>query len=90
MFSKHELQNIISGNATVRHGKIIQTIANFLRKEKRAIQETQEGEFLKDQETKILIELIAEKKLWINAIDESKYIGEGAEKRFMSILIQNI
>jgi len=71
MSSKYELQNIISGNAAVRHGKIIQTIAHFLREKKRAVQESQETEFLKDQETKVLVEYI----------DESKYIGEGTEQK---------
>jgi len=81
MSSKYELQNIISGNAAVRHGKIIQTIAHFLREKKRAVQESQETEFLKDQETKVLIEYIDKHQLWIAYIDEAKYIGEGAEQK---------
>ena len=75
MSSKYELQNIISGNAAVRHGKIIQTIAYFLREKKRAVQESQETDFLKDQETQILVEYIDKHQLWVEYIDESKYIG---------------
>ena len=81
MFSKYELQNIISGNAKVRYGKVIQTIASFLREEKRAIQESQETEYLKEQEAKILISYINSHQLWVEYIDESKYIGEGAEQK---------
>lgn len=81
MFKKHELQSIISGNAEVRHGKIIQTIANYLRGKKIAVQKSKEPEFFKNQETQILIEFIHNSNLWINSIDESKYIGEGAEQK---------
>jgi hypothetical protein len=81
MLSKNELQNVISGNAEVRHGKIIQTIANFLRREKIAIQKSEKTEFLKNQETEILIDFVNNNNLWIDFIDESNYIGEGAEQK---------
>jgi hypothetical protein len=48
MFSKYELQNVISGNAKVRNGEIIKTIANFFREKKRAIQKSEESKFFKD------------------------------------------
>lgn len=81
MLSKNELQNVISGNAEVRHGKIIQTIANFLRRKKIAIQKSEKTEFLKNQETEILIDFVNNNNLWIDFIDESNYIGEGAEQK---------
>jgi preprotein translocase subunit SecA len=81
MLSKNELQNVISGNAEVKHGKIIQTIANFLRREKVAIQKSEKSEFFKIQETEILVDFIDLNNLWVNYIDESKYIGEGAEQK---------
>jgi len=36
MVNRHELQNIISGNAKVSHGDLIQAIAIFLRGKKAA------------------------------------------------------
>jgi len=81
MYSKYELQNVISGNAKVRYGEIIQTIANFLREKKRAIQKSEESKFFKGEETEVLIQFINHHQLWIESIDESKYIGEGAEQK---------
>jgi hypothetical protein len=81
MLSKNELQNVISGNAEVRYGKIIQTIANFLRGKKIAVQEFEKTEFLKNQETEILIDFIHKNNFWVDFIDESNYIGQGAEQK---------
>jgi hypothetical protein len=81
MIIKRELQNIISGNGTVRHGKLIQTINRYLRREKAAIFETEKAKFVKAQETEILLNFIDQKKLWFVHPDESKYIGEGAEQK---------
>ena len=81
MSIKHELQNIISGNGSVRNGKIIQTITDYLRREKKAISATEETKFSKDQETEVLVKFITHSNLWYSNIDSSKYIGEGAEQR---------
>ena len=81
MSLKHELQNVISGNGSVRNGKIIQTITHYLRAKKKTIQRTAETKFIKEQETQILIELIDSQSLWYKNLDESKYIGEGAEQK---------
>lgn len=81
MSLKHELQSIISGNGSVRNGKIIQTITHYLRGKKETIQRTTKAKFIKEQETQVLIELIEVKGLWYNSIEESKYIGEGAEQK---------
>ncbi len=81
MSLKHELQSIISGNGSVRNGKIIQTITNHLRGKKKAISEPQKTKLFKKQEAQILIEFIEVNGLWYKKIDESKYIGEGAEQK---------
>ncbi len=81
MSVKDELQNIISGNGPVRHGKIIQTITGYLRGKKEAIPESEKAKFDKEQETKILIEFVESHQLWHRDIDQSKYIGEGAEQK---------
>lgn len=59
MSVKHELQNIISGNESVRNGKIIQSITDYLRRKKKAIPNLTEGEFNKSKETQVLFLLVA-------------------------------
>lgn len=81
MSLKSELQNIISGNGEVRNGKTIQTINHYLRREKKAIFGTEKAKFLKTQETKILINYIEKNNLWFTHLDETNYVGEGAEQK---------
>ncbi len=81
MSLKSELQNIISGNGEVRYGKTIQTINHYLRREKKAIFGAEKAKFFKAQETKILINYIEENNFWYKHLDETKYIGEGAEQK---------
>jgi hypothetical protein len=81
MSVKHELQNIISGNATVRNGEVIQSITGYLRRKKEAVSGLEETKYSKDQETKILTGYIDSFGLWYSSVDESKYIGEGAEQK---------
>ena len=81
MSLKYELQNIISGNGSVRNGKIIQTINHILRREKEAISGFERTKFLKEKETKVLIDYIEQNNLWFESLDESRYIGEGAEQK---------
>lgn len=81
MSIKHELQDIISGNGSVSFGKNIQAITHDLRRKKEAISKTKTEECSKDQETKALIEYISANDLWYSELDETKYIGEGAEQK---------
>lgn len=81
MSFKNELQNIISGNGPVRHGKIVQAITIHLRRKKEAIPEPEKAKFNKEQETQILVEFAGLEGLWYYDIDASKYIGEGAEQK---------
>lgn len=81
MSVKDELQSIISGNGTVRNGKIIQTITNHLRGKKKTVQGTTKTKRIKEQETQILIEFIDIIDFWYKDFDVSKYIGEGAEQK---------
>ena len=81
MSLKHDLQNIISGNGSVRHGENIQAITSYLRRKKEAISRAQEKEYSKDQETEILVEFIHQNSLWFRDLDDSKYIGAGAEQK---------
>jgi hypothetical protein len=81
MSLNHELQGIISGDGSVRNGKIIQAITGYHRRKKKTVQGTAKAKFLKEQETQVLIEFIEAKHFWYDDLDESKYIGEGAEQK---------
>jgi hypothetical protein len=81
MSLKDELQNIISGNGSVRNGKTIQAINHHIRREKKSVSTPENGKFLKQEETKILLTYISEHNLWCSAPKESNYIGEGAEQK---------
>ncbi len=89
MSIKHELQNIISRNGPVGNGKIIQSITEYIRGEKKAISSLAEGKFDKKQETKILKGFISHSDLWYSGIDTTKYIGEGAEQKIYEFSDQN-
>ena len=56
-------------------------LIEHLRGKKKAISGTEKAKLIKGQETQILIQFIEENRLWYNNIDESKYIGEGAEQK---------
>lgn len=89
MSIKHELQNIISGNGSVRNGKIIQTITDYLRRKKETISNLEETKFSKVKEAQVLIEFISDANLWYSEIDNSKYIGEGAEQKIYEFVDPN-
>ena len=81
MSIKYELQSIISGNGSVRNGKIIQTITDYLRGKKKTIQGAAKTKLVKEQETQVLIDYVESQGLWYWDFDQSKYIGEGAEQK---------
>jgi hypothetical protein len=70
MFLKHELQGIISGDGSVRNGKIIQAITGYFRRKKKTVQGTAKAKFLKEQETQVLMEFIGAKHFWYDDLDE--------------------
>lgn len=78
---KNELHNIISGKSQVSFGGIIQTIASYLDFGSQASIEVKSSKQVREQETKKLEEFINTRNLWINDIDFSQYISEGAEQR---------
>lgn len=81
MSIKDELQNIVSGNGSVRNGDTIQSISSFLRGKKKSVSDSEKAKFSKVEETKVLIDYIEINNLWFQTIDNSKYIGEGAEQK---------
>ena len=64
MSVKHELQNIISGNAEVSHGKTIQAITGYLRGKKAASSEPEEPKYLRQKEEQALKKYLYAKALW--------------------------
>ena len=81
MFSKNELQNVISGNAEVRNGKIIQTIANYIRESQRTSTTFKGSKLYKEQEKQKLELYISKNQFWVNHIDFNQYVSEGAEQK---------
>jgi hypothetical protein len=52
---KNELQNIISGNESLRKGSIIQSITDYLRRSKKTSANAQRGQYEKQEETEHLV-----------------------------------
>jgi hypothetical protein len=78
---KNELFNIISGKSKVSDGAIIQTITCYLGNRKNTSSNIEIEKYFKEQEKERLIEFINLNNLWIENIDFSQYISEGAEQR---------
>ncbi|MHB1179849.1 MAG: putative polyvalent protein kinase domain-containing protein [Daejeonella sp.] len=78
---KNELHNVISGKSQVRFGAAIQAVANYLNDGTHSSPKTQDSKQIREQEAKRLENFISEKNLWINDIDFSQYVSEGAEQR---------
>jgi len=79
--TKYELQNILSGKSGTSHDAFIQTIANYIRRSKRASPMAEEKHKNKEEETKRLIQFATNYNLFIDKIDESKFISSGAEQK---------
>jgi hypothetical protein len=78
---KYELHNILSGKSEVRFGTIIQTIASYLKNGEATSGKIEGEKRLKSEETEILRNYITQNNLWVNDIDFSQYVSEGAEQK---------
>lgn len=78
---KNELRNVFSGKSEVRYGKTIQTISHYIRKSSRTSPTDKNEKFFREQEEKRIIEFANKNSLWINNIDFSNYVSEGAEQK---------
>lgn len=78
---KNELFNILSGKSEVRFGTIIQAITRYLEDGDTTSSGLEDEKYFKKQEAKRLEDFITERNLWINEIDFSQYVSEGAEQR---------
>ncbi len=78
---KNELRNIISGKSQVRFGAIIQTITGYLNYGAKAGATTEEFKQVRQQETEKLETFISKNNFWVDNIDFTQYVSEGAEQR---------
>ncbi|MGV8993870.1 MAG: hypothetical protein ACOH1O_07190 [Flavobacterium sp.] len=78
---KNELQNILSGKSQVRFGGVIQATACYLNNGEEASRTLEKEKHLKKQEAESLEHYISDKNLWVENIDFSQYVSEGAEQK---------
>ncbi|KGO85643.1 putative polyvalent protein kinase domain-containing protein [Flavobacterium suncheonense] len=78
---KNELHNILSGKSKVRFGTIIQTITCYLDNGEKASSIIEVEKHFKSQEAKRLEDYVSKENLWIENIDFSQYVSEGAEQK---------
>ena len=78
---KDELHNILSGKSEVRFGAVIQTIASYLNDGEKTSPIIEIEKHFKSEEAKRLESYISEKNLWVENIDFSQYVSEGAEQK---------
>lgn len=78
---KDELHHIVSGKGQVRYGTTIQAIASYLRDGAQPGSKVESTKQIREQETKKLESYISQESLWIQDIDFTQYVSEGAEQR---------
>jgi Serine/Threonine/Tyrosine Kinase found in polyvalent proteins len=78
---KNELRNIFSGKSQVRYGAIIYSISNYLRESQGAGAAAEREKYFKKQEAQDLEQFIFQNNLWIDNVDFSQYVSEGAEQK---------
>lgn len=79
--AKDELRHIISGKSEVRNGTIIQSAASYLKNGAGASSSIEDKKQVKKQEEERLSSFISENNLWVNDIDFTQYVSEGAEQK---------
>ena len=78
---KIKLYDVISGKSKIRFGTTIQTIANYLSEGSLPSTKIENSKYYKQQETKRLELFISKNNLWVENIDFSQYVSEGAEQK---------
>lgn len=78
---KNELHNILSGKSEVRFGAIIQAITCYLNNGEKTSSIIEINKHFKSQETTRLENYISKENLWIENIDFTQYVSEGAEQK---------
>lgn len=78
---KNELYNVLSGKSEVSFGAPIQAITRYLGDGLESSSDSQIQKQFKKQEEERLVQFIELNQLWINDIDFSKYVSQGAEQK---------
>jgi hypothetical protein len=78
---KHELLAVISGKSPVRCGAAVQAAASHLGAGPQTGRAAQDLKQVKGQESALLTAFAQNHGLWIEDIDVSKYVSEGAEQK---------
>jgi len=78
---KHEIYNVLSGTREVSAGRAIQAVACYLNNGPKASPTLEIGKHSKKQEAAELAEFISAQNLWVQNIDLTQYVSEGAEQK---------
>ncbi len=78
---KNELHNIISGKSEVRFGATIQAISHFLNQRSQTSSELKDTKLFKTEEATELEFFLSQNNLWVDNIDFTQYVSEGAEQK---------
>jgi hypothetical protein len=78
---KQELYDVISGKSQVRFGTAIQSVASYLAEGSKPSSEIENSKHFKEEEAKKLVSYVTDNGLWINDIDFTQYVSEGAEQK---------
>lgn len=78
---KSKLYDVISGKSEVRNGAAIQAITNYLRQSQETSTDIKGTKLFKEQEKQRLELYINLNELWLEDIDFTKYVSEGAEQK---------
>ncbi|MGK4568183.1 hypothetical protein [Flavobacterium sp. 3HN19-14] len=78
---RYELQNVLSGKSEIRFGATIQSITSYLKNGEATSSGVENAKHLKSEETERLENFIFRNKLWIEEIDFTQYVSEGAEQK---------
>jgi hypothetical protein len=78
---KSKLYDVLSGKSEVRNGAAIQAITNYLRQSQETSTDIKGTKLFKEQEKQRLELYINVNELWLENIDFTKYVSEGAEQK---------
>lgn len=78
---RNELQHVLSGKSSVRFGGTLQSITGYLSNCSGTSGAFEDQKRFKKQEEERLISFITAHHLWLNNLDFSQYVSEGAEQR---------
>jgi hypothetical protein len=80
---KNHLYAVISGKSEVRHGKIIQTIANYIRESQRTSTTSKGSKLYKEQEKQKLESYISKNQFWVNILISINMLVKVQNRRFI-------